>query len=118
MVNKRVMLIGLDPAVVNYSRWPGLNAEKLEKGLNSDREALKSIGYSVDQCFVDHGETAEKTVTAALAEISYDCILIGAGVRKDEQEFPLFEKLVNVVHRHAPDAKSVSTPVRQIRWMP
>jgi len=96
---------GLDPVVVDYSRWPGLNAEKLEKGLNSDKEALESVGYSVNLCFVDHGQTAEKSVTDALAEISYDCILIGAGVRKDEHEFPLFEKLVNVVHQHAPDAR-------------
>ena len=104
-MNKRVMLIGLDPTVVDYSRWTGLNAEMLEKGLNSDKQALESSSYSVNLCFVDHGQTAEKTVADALAKMSYDCILIGAGVRKDENEFPLFEKLVNVVHQHAPDAK-------------
>lgn len=105
MANKQVMLIGLDPTVVDYSRWPGLNAEKLEMGLNSDKQALESNGYSVSLCFVDHGQTAEKTVTDALAKMHYDCILIGAGVRKDEQEFALFENLVNVVHQHAPNAR-------------
>ena len=33
MVAKRVLLIGLDPAVVDYDRCPGLTAEKLEAGL-------------------------------------------------------------------------------------
>jgi hypothetical protein len=31
--HKKVLLIGLDPAVVDYSRWPGLTPEKLEAGL-------------------------------------------------------------------------------------
>jgi hypothetical protein len=30
---KKVLLIGLHPDVVDYSRWPGLTAEKLEAGL-------------------------------------------------------------------------------------
>lgn len=104
MANKSVMLIGLDPTVVDYARWPGLTAEKLEKGLLSDKAALESDGYSVTLCFIDHGETAENTVSEALAKTNFECILIGAGVRKDDEEFPLFEKLVNVLHRRAPDA--------------
>ncbi len=104
MANKQVMLIGLDPAVVDYERWPQLTAEKLLQGLNKDKETLEAEGYNVHQCFVDHGDTAEKTVTDALSEQSYDCILIGAGVRKDDAEFALFEKLVNVLHKKAPGA--------------
>ena len=65
---------------------------------------MESDDYSVTQCFVDHGETAEHTVCEALAKTDFDCILVGAGVRKDEAEFPLFEKLVNALHRRAPDA--------------
>jgi hypothetical protein len=38
-------------------------------------------------------------------ERRYDCILIGAGIRLIAQNTPLFEKLVNVVHEHAPQAK-------------
>ena len=41
-----VLLIGLDPAVVNYERWPGLTAEKLEAGLRRDEATLNERGYS------------------------------------------------------------------------
>ena len=35
----------------------------------------------------------------------FDVVLIGAGVRKDEEHFLVFERLVNVVHEHAPHAR-------------
>src|SRR6478609_5322155 len=48
--------------------------------------------------------------TALTAEIStggYDFIMIGAGLRIVPPYFLLFEKLINVVHRHAPAATKV-----------
>ena len=105
MSNKRVLMIGLDPSVVNYERWPGLTAEKLEAGLRRDEAALNDSGYVAEICFIDHGETAEEVVKAKLEESDFACVMIGAGVRTDTEEFLLFEKLVNVLHAHAPSAK-------------
>ncbi|MDJ0910846.1 MAG: hypothetical protein QNI99_16825 [Woeseiaceae bacterium] len=105
MSNKSVLMIGLDPAVVNYERWPGLTAEKLEAGLRRDEAALNDSGYAAEICFIDHGETAEETVKAKLAEKDFACVMIGAGVRTDTEEFLLFEKLINVLHENAPAAK-------------
>ena len=102
---KNVLLIGLDPEVVNYDRWPGLTAEKLEAGLRRDEATLNASGYDARICFIDHGETAEEVVKAMLAETDFACVLVGAGVRTDNEEFFLFEKLINVVHEHAPGAK-------------
>jgi hypothetical protein len=102
---KKVLLIGLHPDVVDYSRWPGLTAEKLEAGLRRDESVLNDNGYRARICFVDHGETAEAAVSKELAEADYDCVLIGAGVRTDVEEFLLFEKLLNTVHEHAPRAR-------------
>ena len=102
---KSVLLIGLDPRVVNYDRWPGLTAEKLEAGLRRDEATLNSSGYDARICFIDHGETAEEVVRAMLAETDFACVLVGAGVRTDTEEFQLFEKLINVVHEHAPGAR-------------
>ncbi len=104
MSGKKVLMIGLDPAVVNYERWPGLTPEKLEAGLRRDEAALNDSGYAAEICFIDHGETAEETVKAKLAETDFDCVMIGAGVRTDTEEFLLFEKLINVLHEHAPAA--------------
>ncbi len=102
---KRVALIGLDPAVVEYGKWPGLTPERLEGGLKADVARLAEMGIEAQICFVDHGETAEATVRAALAATRFDCVLIGAGVRTDPDEFRLFETLVNVVHEAAPGTR-------------
>ncbi len=105
MTTKNVLLIGLDPSVVDYDRWPGLTAEKLEAGLRRDEMILNDSGYDARICFIDHGETAEEVVKTLLAETNFACVLIGAGVRTDSEEFLLFEKLINVVHEHAPGAR-------------
>ena len=63
--HKKVLLIGLDPAVVDYKRWPGLTPEKLEAGLRADEKKLNELGYEASICYVDHGETGCKTPDAA-----------------------------------------------------
>ena len=105
MAGKKVLLIGLDPKVVDYTKWPGLTAEKLKAGSKAGIATLASKGYDASTCFIDHGETAEATVTDALSTTRYECILIGAGVRVDPAEFLLFERLINVILRHAPSAR-------------
>ncbi|MEM6849465.1 MAG: hypothetical protein AAF580_15605 [Pseudomonadota bacterium] len=40
-----------------------------------------------------------------LANDTFDVVLIGAGVRRDDDYFLVFERLVNVVHEHAPSAR-------------
>ena len=66
MSAKKVLLIGLDPAVVNYERWPGLTAEKLEAGLRRDEALLNESGYEAEICFVDHGETVKTSSRGSL----------------------------------------------------
>jgi len=34
---KTVLLVGFDPSVVDYSKWPGLTPEKLGAMLEADR---------------------------------------------------------------------------------
>jgi hypothetical protein len=59
----------------------------------------------VQTCLTDFGETAEAVVQNQLKQKRFDCVLIGAGVRTNQTNFMLFEKLINVVHEHAPQAK-------------
>ncbi len=101
----KVLLIGLDPAVVNYEKWPGLTPERLAGVLRKDEGALNEMGYDTSICFIDHGETAEATIRSQLADTNFSCILIGAGVRTDPDEFLLFEKAINLVHELAPQAR-------------
>jgi hypothetical protein len=105
---KSVLMIGLDPTLIDFSQpgYPtGMDATKVFAGLKSSEEELTGLGYSVQMCMTDFGETAEAVVQSQLEQKKFDCILIGAGVRTVPSNFILFEKLVNVVHQHAPQAK-------------
>ena len=103
--NKRVVLLGLIPEVVDYSRWPELTPEKLIAQLTADEGTLNALGYEAQLCLVDLGETAEATVKQTLSTDSFDCVVIGAGVRTAPELLLLFEKLINLVHQYAPSAK-------------
>ena len=105
LTKKRVLLIGVEPDLLDYSRFPGLNAEKVLAALQADQANLSALGYDAELCFVDLGKTAEVVVEKKLTASTFDCVLIGAGVRAVPEHFSLFEKLVNVVHQYAPSAK-------------
>ena len=106
---KSVLLIGLEPTLIDFTQpgyaETGLDAAKVLAGLKSSEAELTRLGYSVQMCLTDFGETAEAVVQSQLKQKRFDCILIGAGVRTISSNFLLFEKLVNVVHEHAPQAK-------------
>ena len=111
MTNKKsVMVIGLEPTLIDFSDpffalSPGMNATKVLAGLKSAEDTLTRLGYSVLLCLTDLGETAEAVVRSQLEQQRFDCILFGAGIRTMPSNFILFEKLINVVHAHAPQAK-------------
>ena len=106
----RVLLVGLEPDIVDYSKSPvpGLTATKVRAAVEADSAKLESLGYSVRTLYVDDGKTAEAALTNALATGGYDCIVIGAGLRTVPPYFLLFEKLINITHRHAPASTKLS----------
>jgi hypothetical protein len=105
---KSVLMVGLDPKLIDFSQPrypPGMTETKVFAGIKSSEEELTRLGYSVQTCLHDFGETAEAVVQGQLKQKRFDCVLIGAGVRSVPSNFLLFEKLINVVHEHAPQAK-------------
>src|SRR5438309_11953582 len=110
MSDKRsVLVVGLDPRLIDFTQPgypPGMTAEKVFAGIKSSEEILTSLGYNVQTCMTDFGETAEAAVQNDLAQQPWDCVMSGAGVRTVPSNLLLFEKLVNIVHEHAPQAKS------------
>jgi len=106
---KSVLVIGLDPTLIDFSHPDyantGMDVTKVQAGLKSSEHELIRRGYSVKMCFTDFGETAEAVVQNQLKQKRFDCVLIGAGIRMIPSNFMLFEKLINVVHEHAPQAK-------------
>ena len=102
---KSVLLIGFEPTLLDYATIPDLDAAKVTAALKADEARLQDLGYEVELCLHDLGETAEAVVRDRLRQKEFNCILIGAGVRTIPKYFILFEKLINVVHEHAPQAK-------------
>jgi len=105
---KSVLVVGLDPTLIDFSDPgypPGMDATKVFAGIKSSEDLLSSLGYDVQTCMTDFGETAEEVVESQLKQKPWDCVMIGAGVRTNPSNFILFEKLINVVHEHAPQAR-------------
>jgi len=102
---KSVLLIGFEPTLLDFTNIPDLDAAKVMAALKADEARLRGLGYEVERCLHDLGETAEAFVRDRLKQKQFDCILIGAGLRTIPKYFILFEKLINVVHEHAPQAK-------------
>lgn len=105
MAQKRVLLIGIDPALVNFSRPQERNADTVRAAGNAAQEQLSALGYEVQNCLVDLGENAEAVVLQALTQHQFACIMIGAGIRALPQHTLLFERIINVIHEHAPGTK-------------
>ncbi len=102
---KTVLMVGWHPSVVDFSKYPGFSEEKLEIALRADEKKLNDQGYDAAIGFIFDGETATDQLVATLKATAYDVVLIGAGVRKDDDHFLVFEKLLNVVHEFAPQAR-------------
>src|SRR5947207_4782714 len=101
---KSVLALGLDPAFVDFSQMPGLTPDLVRAYIDAQLNRLRGLGYEVESCLVDTGETAEAVTARHLQSRSFDCVLIGAGLRAPPHLL-LFEKLINLVHAQAPNAK-------------
>ena len=107
---KSVLVIGLQPTLIDfsdpdYAAFPGLDAAKVMAGLQAAADSLTQLGYDVQMRLTDFRKTAEAVVQDHLQQKRFDVVLIGAGIRTIPGNFLLFEKLINVVHAHAPQAK-------------
>jgi hypothetical protein len=123
MPTKAVLAIGLDPAFADFSAMPGLTPEMISAYIEAQMQQVRALGFEVESCLIDLGETAEQTVQAALQSRTFDCVMIGAGLRQPPAQLLLFERVLNLIHQMAPEAKIAfnSTPadtaVAVLRWV-
>lgn len=103
-MSKSVLALGLDPAFADLSEFPGLTPDLVKAFIDAQLDRLRGLGYVVESCLVDAGETAGAVTARQLQGRDFDCVMIGAGLRAPSLLL-LFEKLINIVHEHAPRAK-------------
>jgi hypothetical protein len=104
----RVLLLGYDPEAVDFSDPalpPGMTGDKVRLGITAALKQFAERGWDGDVALIRPDETAGPAVEAQLASKSYDCVVIGAGVRLPLRGLPLFEAVINAVHKAAPSAR-------------
>jgi hypothetical protein len=103
----RVLLVGLQPEAVDYSDPalpPGMDAKKIQAGIELSLKQMTDRGWRADACLIQPNATAGPAVERQLGATTYDCIVIGAGVRLPPKNLLLFETVVNTVCKTAPNS--------------
>ena len=103
MARPRVLQIGMDPGVIDFSPWPGQDADALRARTGDAQAALRDAGYDVVVCLLpDDADAAESTVREFFADARFDVVEIGSGLRTSHEYTPIFERIVNTVNSLQP----------------
>ena len=102
VTRSRVLVIGLDPYRVQGPWDPKPVADAVEAGL----AGLAEAGFEAEACLVglDGTDDIEARVRTQLEAGTWDCVVVGGGIRGAEELLELFETIINLVRRHAPQA--------------
>jgi hypothetical protein len=103
----KILYIGYEPETVDYSDPalpPGFNADKVRAGDAVAQKQFADRGWEVDMFKIRPDGTAAASVERQLGAKTYDCVVIGAGVRLLPRRTADFEAVVNAIHKRAPQA--------------
>ena len=79
-----------------------MSAEKIHAGIELALKLMTDRGWQADVCLIQPDATAGPALERRLGATTYDCVVIGAGVRLPPKNLLLFETIVNTVHKTAP----------------
>ncbi|WP_172381886.1 hypothetical protein [Streptomyces sp. MNP-20] len=94
-----VLVVGYDPQAI-----PGVDAAAVHAVLDAQLDRFAELDVEAAMTVVVYDESAEPTLVASLTARPWDVVVVGGGIRKTEQLLPLFEQIVNLTRRHAPQA--------------
>ena len=103
----RILFVGQKPETVDFSDPaipPGFDAAKINAGIEVAVATIAERGWKADLCMIPPDERAGPMLEEQLASARYDCVVIGAGLRLPPKSLWLFERVLNAVHKAAPDA--------------
>ena len=102
----RVLVIGYAPEAVDFKDPaipPGLDETRVAEGIQRDLQRMRDRGWVAEHLPIRPDENLRQQVLDHLNSQSYNCIVIGAGVRMTEKHVPEFEVVVNAVRQGAPE---------------
>jgi hypothetical protein len=103
----RILFVGQKPETVDFSDPslpPGLDAEKINAGIAVAVATIEKRGWQVDTCMITPETAGCVMLETALKAAAYDCVVIGGGLRISPKSLALFETVVNIIHKAAPNA--------------
>ncbi|MGM9484851.1 hypothetical protein ACS5PN_26900 [Roseateles sp. NT4] len=96
-----VLKIGLDASQIDLRTLPGVTEDDIRRGgQEADRE-LALAGFNVSTCALFLADKEALALKQKLAEHSYDCIVVGAGLRTLPAHTVLFERVMNILRTQA-----------------
>ena len=114
-----VLLIGLDP-----KRVPGVDAKLVETAIAMGQARFDQAGIPTETLLLDLREPTKQRIIDMLDRRPFRVVVIGGGIRKPDEQIELFETVVDLVRRHAPQAAIAfnSNPMTSFdaarRWLP
>jgi len=103
----RILFVGQKPETVDFSDPalpPGFDADRINAGIAIAVEKICERGWQGDICMITPDAAGGTTLEGALRGAAYDCVVVGGGLRLPPRSLGLFEMVVNLVHKAAPDA--------------
>jgi hypothetical protein len=101
---RKILAIGNDPSFIDFTMLPQFTPAMFQSYIDAQIARVRDLGFDVTSCLIDLGETAEAVATKALTSQNFDCVVIGAGLLLPSERLLLFEKIINLIHRLAPQA--------------
>jgi hypothetical protein len=99
MTRSSVLIIGFDPY-----RVPVPDPDSVAAALDRGDARFAEFDLDPESCLIGLDDRIETDVIKALTRRAWDCVVIGGGIRKPAEALELFELVVNLVRRHAPQA--------------
>jgi len=122
----RILFVGQAPETVDFSDPalpPGFDAEKIQAGIDFAAAKIAERGWVGDICMIPPDATGIATLEKQLASATYDCVVIGGGLRLPPKGLLIFEKVVNAIHKAAPgsaiafNTRPEDTAEAAARWL-
>ncbi|MCE4941692.1 hypothetical protein LVX13_00865 [Streptomyces albulus] len=93
------LVVGYDPQAI-----PGVDGDALRGALDAELARFGAHGIDASMTLIAFDASAEPALVESLTKQPWDVVVVGGGIRKTEQLLPLFEQIVNLIRRHAPQA--------------
>ncbi|MDR3488241.1 MAG: hypothetical protein P4M05_25510 [Bradyrhizobium sp.] len=87
-----------------FASSTGFNAEKINAGIALGVTKIEEQGWQRDTRMITPDAAGSTLLEEALKAAAFDCVVIGGGLRLPPTSLVLFETVVNIVHKFAPNA--------------